>query len=74
MATTPREPLASSWPYATLTNLKRCCLCVAALPQQSLCKPHTLCPFQDCDGVLVDTERDGHRVTFNQAFASKGTR
>jgi HAD superfamily hydrolase (TIGR01509 family) len=23
----------------------------------------------DCDGVLVDTERDGHRVAFNQAFA-----
>ena len=22
----------------------------------------------DCDGVLVDTERDGHRVAFNQAF------
>lgn len=26
----------------------------------------------DCDGVLVDTERDGHRVAFNQAFARKG--
>lgn len=26
----------------------------------------------DCDGVLVDTERDGHRVAFNQAFASMG--
>ncbi len=26
----------------------------------------------DCDGVLVDTERDGHRVAFNQAFAEKG--
>lgn len=26
----------------------------------------------DCDGVLVDTERDGHRVAFNQAFAQKG--
>lgn len=23
----------------------------------------------DCDGVLADTERDGHRVAFNQAFA-----
>ncbi|UCF14039.1 MAG: HAD-IA family hydrolase [Phycisphaerales bacterium] len=23
----------------------------------------------DCDGVLVDTERDGHRAAFNQAFA-----
>jgi len=26
----------------------------------------------DCDGVLVDTERDGHRVAFNKAFATKG--
>ena len=26
----------------------------------------------DCDGVLVDTERDGHRVAFNMAFAYKG--
>lgn len=23
----------------------------------------------DCDGVLVDTERDGHRVAFNRAFS-----
>ena len=26
----------------------------------------------DCDGVLADTERDGHRVAFNKAFAIKG--
>jgi len=26
----------------------------------------------DCDGVLVDTERDGHRVAFNRAFAGMG--
>ena len=26
----------------------------------------------DCDGVLVDTERDGHLVAFNQAFADMG--
>jgi HAD superfamily hydrolase (TIGR01509 family) len=25
----------------------------------------------DCDGVLVDTERDGHRVAFNRAFQEK---
>ena len=25
----------------------------------------------DCDGVLVDTERDGHRIAFNQAFKDK---
>eukprot|EP01025_Chloroclados_australasicus_P029252 TRINITY_DN2916_c0_g1_i2.p1 TRINITY_DN2916_c0_g1~~TRINITY_DN2916_c0_g1_i2.p1 ORF type:complete len:287 (+),score=34.60 TRINITY_DN2916_c0_g1_i2:91-951(+) len=26
----------------------------------------------DCDGVLVDTEKDGHRVAFNNAFKQKG--
>ena len=26
----------------------------------------------DCDGVLVDTERDGHRVAFNAAFEDVG--
>jgi HAD superfamily hydrolase (TIGR01509 family) len=26
----------------------------------------------DCDGVLVDTERDGHRVGFNRAFQEFG--
>lgn len=26
----------------------------------------------DCDGVIAETERDAHRVTFNQAFRSKG--
>jgi HAD superfamily hydrolase (TIGR01509 family) len=26
----------------------------------------------DCDGVLVDTERDGHRIAFNKAFADTG--
>ena len=28
----------------------------------------------DCDGVLVDTERDGHRPAFNEAFRRKGVR
>jgi len=26
----------------------------------------------DCDGVLVDTERDGHRLAFNEAFKRIG--
>mmetsp|Transcript_11227 Transcript_11227/g.25217 ORF Transcript_11227/g.25217 Transcript_11227/m.25217 type:complete len:407 (-) Transcript_11227:57-1277(-) len=26
----------------------------------------------DCDGTLVETERDGHRVAFNRAFKEKG--
>ena len=26
----------------------------------------------DCDGVLCETERDGHRTTFNMTFKEKG--
>ena len=26
----------------------------------------------DCDGVLADTERDGHRISFNKAFKEFG--
>jgi beta-phosphoglucomutase-like phosphatase (HAD superfamily) len=26
----------------------------------------------DCDGVLADTERDGHLVAFNQTFEELG--
>lgn len=26
----------------------------------------------DCDGTIVETERDGHRVAFNRAFKQKG--
>ena len=26
----------------------------------------------DCDGVLVDTEAEGHRVAFNESFKRKG--
>jgi beta-phosphoglucomutase-like phosphatase (HAD superfamily) len=35
----------------------------------------TECPqalLWDCDGVLCDTERDGHRLAFNEAFKQKG--
>jgi beta-phosphoglucomutase-like phosphatase (HAD superfamily) len=27
----------------------------------------------DCDGVLVDTEKDGHRISFNDTFQEVGT-
>ena len=26
----------------------------------------------DCDGVIAETERDVHRISFNQAFKHKG--
>ena len=28
--------------------------------------------FFDQDGVIIDTERDGHRVTFNETFREFG--
>jgi beta-phosphoglucomutase-like phosphatase (HAD superfamily) len=28
--------------------------------------------FFDMDGVIIDTERDGHRVSFNAAFEERG--
>ncbi|XP_051136721.1 CBBY-like protein [Andrographis paniculata] len=41
--------------------------CMASAAQSSL--PQAL--LFDCDGVLVDTEKDGHRVSFNETFAEK---
>lgn len=40
---------------------------VAAASAASSALPDAL--LFDCDGVLVDTERDGHRISFNIAFA-----
>ena len=34
------------------------------------CRPEAL--LFDCDGVLVDTEAEGHRNAFNEAFKRKG--
>jgi len=34
--------------------------------------PNGMALLWDCDGVLADTERDGHRVSFNKCFAEKG--
>lgn len=28
----------------------------------------------DCDGVLVDTEKDGHRISFNETFDEVSSR
>ena len=41
-----------------------------------LASPHSLpqALLFDCDGVLVDTEAEGHRVAFNEAFKRKGER
>ena len=42
----------------------------AAVKAQSKSDAMTL--LLDCDGVLVDTEAEGHRVSFNEAFKQKG--
>lgn len=34
--------------------------------------PGGLALLFDCDGVLADTERDGHRVSFNKVFEERG--
>ena len=34
--------------------------------------PNGMAILFDCDGVLADTERDGHRVSFNKVFKEKG--
>ncbi|KAF8390564.1 hypothetical protein HHK36_025091 [Tetracentron sinense] len=39
------------------------CLAFSALPSALLF---------DCDGVLVDTEKDGHRISFNDTFSERG--
>lgn len=36
-----------------------------------MCRPWEAVVF-DVDGTLVDSERDGHRVAFNAAFAARG--
>lgn len=35
-------------------------------------KPDAMTLLLDCDGVLADTEAEGHRVSFNEAFKQKG--
>eukprot|EP00249_Psilotum_nudum_P017018 c26109_g1_i2 orf=541-1242(-) len=61
----------------SLTSQRRICLLGrkrndhAKLPL-TLCEAFPDALLFDCDGVLVDTERDGHRVSFNDTFAERG--
>jgi HAD superfamily hydrolase (TIGR01509 family) len=45
---------------------------ISATASGSVVKSSMKALIFDCDGVLADTERDGHRVAFNKAFARKG--
>ena len=45
----------------------------SAVPQQQAGVVNSLeAILFDCDGVLADTERDGHRISFNIAFDENG--
>ena len=44
----------------------------APAPQMMATTPTGMAILFDCDGVLADTERDGHRVSFNKVFDEKG--
>lgn len=53
-----------------LSNCKLVAACRSTKLQVPKVLPDAL--LFDCDGVLVDTERDGHRVCFNKAFEEQG--
>ena len=62
--TRPRSSLCSavrSWTWRKSTYV---CLGARARPGERA--------VFDCDGVLADTERDGHRVAFNETFRRLG--
>ena len=74
---TANKPLACAVPAVRPIGLRirsraaRLCRArPAAVKAQS--KPDAMTLLLDCDGVLVDTEAEGHRVSFNEAFKQKG--
>jgi beta-phosphoglucomutase-like phosphatase (HAD superfamily) len=72
----PVAPRMMASPTGTPVHLVR----MQYQPCHAPCGPHPFVPslaaglaiLFDCDGVLADTERDGHRVSFNKAFAERG--
>ncbi|KAI8529130.1 hypothetical protein RHMOL_Rhmol12G0202500 [Rhododendron molle] len=51
------------------SGFTKCFSASSSPPPPSLSLPSAL--LFDCDGVLVDTEKDGHRISFNDTFAEK---
>jgi len=45
---------------------------LAAAAPRTIAERHFDALLFDCDGVIAETERDAHRVTFNEAFKAKG--
>ena len=44
-------------------------VCSSVSSDSSSSSPLPAALLFDCDGVLVDTEKDGHRISFNDTFA-----
>lgn len=63
----------SAWAFTSQTTRTRTCtaLLTGRRAQTSIYAALEAILF-DCDGVLADTERDGHRPAFNQAFEENG--
>ncbi|KAK4843783.1 hypothetical protein QYF36_012585 [Acer negundo] len=53
----------------TLTSTRITCSASSSSSSSSSVLPSAL--LFDCDGVLVDTEKDGHRISFNDTFTEK---
>jgi len=63
------------WQYADLgpRHTKEGCRPVRAVAADQVSKPETGL-LVECDGVLCDTHREGHRVAFNRAFSVSSRR
>jgi HAD superfamily hydrolase (TIGR01509 family) len=59
-------------PHALKLSTSGTCARTTSTPLQLSAKLDAV--FFDCDGVLADTERDGHRIAFNQGFKEKDLR
>lgn len=56
--------------FSTATIRSRCHVTTMMASNNPRC-PHFDALLFDCDGVIAETERDAHRVTFNMAFKEK---
>ena len=76
--TPTQAPQQSRTPISTSRKSSRPAHILAAVSSRSAVHVNSLRNIDwpeallfDCDGVLVDTEAEGHRVAFNEAFARK---
>jgi len=64
-STSPSSFTVKALKISTSTSRRRRLSCSASASASSTL-PSAL--LFDCDGVLVDTEKDGHRISFNDTF------